>query len=290
MARQGLGNFRFIQRRKADKTMTLTKLHGGFLMTRRLSMQTVGLLLLVLMLIGVGFVFAQDSTYTIEYGDVLDVIAAGFDVDVDCLAESSGIDDPNQIRPGDTLVIRADCPPYTGLAFVASPREEARADAELGQGGGSSSASGDVTYTVRSGDVLDLIAAAYDVDVTCLALANGLPDPNRINKGDELTISPDCPPYSGEAFVPNPRTGARADAELGQGGGGSGDNEYIVQTGDVLDLIAAAYDVSVACTAEASGLADANHIRPGDVIVIDLSCPAYDGEAVVPNPRGASSG
>ena len=62
-----------------------------------------------LVLLNGGLVAAQDSTtYTIEYGDVLDVIAASYDVSVDCLAESSDIADPNQVRPGDTLVIQCD--------------------------------------------------------------------------------------------------------------------------------------------------------------------------------------
>jgi LysM repeat protein len=248
---------------------------------------------LVLLIASAAIVHAQDSTtYTIKYGDVLDVIAASYDVSVDCLAEASDIADPNQIRPGDTLVISSACPPYDGLAFVPSPRE-----ATEGQGGGGPSLSnGDVSYTVRRGDVLDLIAASFDVSAKCIADESELADPNRINIGDELKISASCPPYDGEAFVPNPRNSAETSTDAGQGGGSTvsagGDNSYVVQTGDVLDLIAASFDVSVQCTAEASGLTDPNRISPGDVIVIDLSCPRYDGDAFVPNPRGgeASSG
>jgi LysM repeat protein len=245
-----------------------------------------------LVLMNGGLVAAQDSTtYTIEYGDVLDVIAAAYDVSVDCLAEASDITDPNQVRPGDTLVISAACPPYEGLAFVPNPRDETE-----GQGGGSVSLSGgDVSYTVRRGDVLDLIAAAFDVSVTCIADESGIADPNRINVGDELTISATCPPYDGEAFVPNPRGGDETEADSGdndQGGGSTvaagGDNTYLVQTGDVLDLIAASFDVSIQCTAEASGLDSPHEIFTGDVIVIDLTCPRYDGDAFVPNPRGGA--
>lgn len=240
-----------------------------------------------LVLLNGGLIAAQDSTtYTIEYGDVLDVIAASFDVSVDCLAETSGIEDPNRIRPGDTLVVSAACPPYDGLAFVPSPREETD-----GQGGGGLSLSGgDVSYTVRRGDVLDLIAATFDVSVACIAEESDLADPNRIHPGDELTISSSCPRYDGDAFVPNPRT--EQTASEGQGGGSTtttpagGDNTYIVQRGDVLDLIAASFDVSVQCIAEASGLTNPHRILVGDVIVIDLTCPRYDGDAFVPNPRG----
>lgn len=250
-------------------------------------------LFLALVLLNGSILAAQDSTtYTIKYGDVLDVIAASYDVSVDCLADSSGITNPNQLRPGDTLVINASCPPYDGLALVANPRTT---DETEGQGGGGNSLSGgDVSYTVRRGDVLDLIAAAFDVSAACIAEKNELADPHYIDVGDELTISSSCPPYDGLAFVPNPRGGDETTTtDAGQGGGSttraSGDNTYVVQTGDVLDLIAAAFDVSVQCTAEASGLTDAGQISPGDVIVIDLNCPRYDGEAFVPNPRGGAA-
>ena len=75
----------------------------------------ISLMLIVLIILGAATVTAQDSTYTVEYGDVLDVIAAGFDVSVACLAEESGIANPNDVRPGQTLIISRSCPPYDGL-------------------------------------------------------------------------------------------------------------------------------------------------------------------------------
>lgn len=227
---------------------------------------------------------AQDVTYTMRYGDVLDLIAASFDVSVDCIVEASDIANPNRLRPGDVLVIRSDCPRYDGQAFVPNPRT-GDAD-EPGQGGGGAPATaranarGDA-YVVQVADVLDLIAASFDVSVSCIAEANELPDPNRIRPGDSLTIPADCPRYDGAAFVPNPR---EVDDEPGQGGGGGG-NVYVVRPGDVLDVIAARYDIDVACLAEASGIANVHRIMPGDEITLDLSCPRYSGDNFVTNPR-----
>jgi LysM repeat protein len=136
--------------------------------------------------------------------------------------------------------------------------------------------SGDV-YVVEVGDVLDLVAAAADVDVDCLAAANNLDNPGRIFPGDQIVIDLTCPPYAGQAFVPEPREDA---GFLGQGGGGT--RQYIIRYGDVLDEIAAANDIDVECMARVSGIENPNRIRPGDVVVIDPTCPPYAGPAPLP--------
>lgn len=243
----------------------------------------LSVILIVCLLLGSGFsVFAQEtgSSYTVQYGDVLDIIASSLDVSVDCIAEASNITNPNRLRPGDTLVIPADCPPYAGVSAVSvSTTSSAQSE---GQGGGS--ASGD-SYIVQRGDLLDSIAARFDVSVTCLAEANQLSNPRRIFPGDSLVIDLSCPLYTGSAPVLNPRN----PEDLGQGGGGAaGDRQYQVQRGDTLDGISARYDVDVACTAEASGITNAARIKIGDTVIIDFSCPRYSGFAVVTNPRDGS--
>lgn len=237
------------------------------------------MMIVCLLLGGALNVAAQEagSSYTVQYGDVLDIIAASLDVSVDCIADASNITNPNRLRPGDTLVIPADCPPYAGVGIVAA---SATPQAE-GQGGGS--ASGD-TYIVQRGDVLDSIAARFDVSVSCLAESNQLRNPRRIFPGDSLVIDLSCPLYSGSAPVLNPRS----PEEVRQGGGGGGGRQYQVQRGDTLDGIAARFDVDVACIAEASGITNAGRISIGDVVVIDLSCPRYSGFAIVTNPRDGS--
>ena len=235
------------------------------------------LIVLMVTLIGISGVTAQDSTYTLQYGDVLDVIAASFDLSVNCLAEASGIDNPNKVRPGDTLIIDRSCPPYDGLIQIAR-EADMDADADSDQGGGSAasnsssssrSSSGD-GYTVVRGDVLDLIAAAFDVDVMCLAEANDLGGRMLIFPGDVLTIDMSCPRYDGEAFVPQPRE----ELALGQGGGGG--SAYIVRVGDYLEKIAARFNVETACLGESNGLTNPGRIFPGDEITIATNCPPFE--------------
>lgn len=245
----------------------------------------IGLTFLSLMIVS-SVMLAQGEEYVVEYGDVLDVIAASFDASVACIAAASDLTDPNDLRPGDTLIIPADCPPYDGL-FIFPEADDAE-EAE-GQGGGSSTttsgqgggSSGD--YVVEYGDVLDVIAQSFNASAACIAAASDLSSPHTLRPGDTLVIPADCPPYDGLFIFPEPED-ADVEAALGQGGGGSTSDQgggtgdsYTVQYGDVLDLIAQEFNVSVVCVAEASGVADINQLRPGDTLVLDADCPPYDG-------------
>lgn len=57
---------------------------------------------------------------------------------------------------------------------------------------------------------------------------------------------------------------------------------HVVVAGDVLDLIALEYDVSLSCVADANSLSDPGTIFPGDVITIPQECPAYNGQSYIP--------
>ena len=210
------------------------------------------LLVIVALIVGVS-VFAQDQapltgtiTYTVQAGDVPDLIAAQYDVDLVCLMTSSNLTIDSMIFPGDTLQISADCPRYQGESPVQATRD-------LHDAAG--------TYTVRRGDTLDDIGKALDVSVVALQVANDLPDGFTLHPNDVLTIPPDAPAYG---IFP-------ALIVLGSGVGGS----YVVQPGDTLDAIGRALDVSVVALQIANGLLNDDSIHPGDVLTIPTDAPAY---------------
>ncbi|HEX2907066.1 MAG TPA: LysM peptidoglycan-binding domain-containing protein, partial [Phototrophicaceae bacterium] len=65
-----------------------------------------------------------DEVYVVQPRDVLDLSAAQFDKQADCIAESNNIaDNPHLLYAGETLVIPGSCPAYDGLAVV--PNREA---------------------------------------------------------------------------------------------------------------------------------------------------------------------
>lgn len=109
---------------------------------------------------------------------------------------------------------------------------------KAGSSSGSStpSVSGD-TYTVKSGDTLSEIAAAWGVTVDDLASYNGIKNPNVINVGQ---------------VIKKP--------------GSASSDTYTVKKGDTLSEIAAMWDVSASDLAAYNGIKDPNIINVGQVI------------------------
>lgn len=68
----------------------------------------------------------------------------------------------------------------------------------------------------------------------------------------------------------------------------SGTSSYTVVRGDTLDGIAAQFDVQTSCLATANDLLKPGELEIGQSLVIDLSCPVYDGLDTVLNPRGSA--
>ncbi len=141
---------------------------------------------------------------------------------------------------------------------------------------------GEVSYTVQVSDTLDSIGAFYDVKVECIAELNELGNINEIFPGDELIISDSCPRYGGFDFVTNPRPDASAAFGLqsapagnGQGGGGTGDQVWVVGIGDTLDTIGQQLDVSVVAVQQANELEPGDFLSVGQEIVIPADAPAY---------------
>lgn len=95
-------------------------------------------------------------------------------------------------------------------------------------------------YTVKSGDTLSGIAAAYGTTWQHLAELNGLSNPNIIYPGQVLAVD----------------------------GGAPEAQTYTVQSGDTLSGIASAYGTSWQRLADINGIADPNLIYPGQVLTI----------------------
>lgn len=249
------------------------------------------LVLIGVLMLGVMAAQAQTSgeTYTVEAYDTLDSIGARFDVQVACLAEANGLTEGGAfIEPGQTLTIDFSCPLYEGYDTVLNPRDPNAAIQEgLGQGGGGGSA--DQIYQVQRGDTLDTIGQSLNVSVVAIREANDIKPGAIIRPGLNLTIPAGAPVYGEFPILTNPANPNSVTNELGQGGGaplGANDQEYVVQRGDTLDGIAAAFDVKMSCLAEGNNLESPDRIFPGQYLVVSLECPRYDGYAPVLNPRG----
>ncbi|GBG97432.1 LysM peptidoglycan-binding domain-containing protein [Lactococcus termiticola] len=107
------------------------------------------------------------------------------------------------------------------------------------------------TYTIKEGDSLTAIAAAYDTTVENLMAINSLSDANSIVVGESITIS------TGASQVATTDTSGQATVAT---------SSYTVQPGDTLTAVAAAYGTTPSAIMAMNGISDANSIMPGQTL------------------------
>lgn len=177
---------------------------------RRALLFSLPVLFLLGVLLTVSFTAeAQNGTnIVVQEGDTLDRIARRLNVSIGCITVANRISNPDLIYAGQVLFIPAVCPPYGGV--FGPPQQNITPIATLSptpfgfdpsqQGGGltaEDAVPGEFIYVVQSGDVLDLIAAALNVDIDCLIDRNLLPRPAEIFPGNTIIIPNNCLPYDG---------------------------------------------------------------------------------------------
>jgi LysM repeat protein len=110
-----------------------------------------------------------------------------------------------------------------------------------------------------------------DVSLISLQKANEVTNSFKLYPGTTLVIPEGAPPYGVYPALENP---ASEDSTLGQGGGG---NVYVVQIADTLDTIAAENNLQIQCLVDVNQLEKPGLIRPGQMLVLDATCPPYEG-------------
>jgi LysM repeat protein len=104
-----------------------------------------------------------------------------------------------------------------------------------------------LSYVVQPGDSLAAIAEKWGTTVEVLADANGIADPNLVAAGVRLRM-----PYGSAPHIEPP----------------SGEEQYIVESGDTLWGIAQRFGTSVEALMKANGLSDAGLLLVGQALVI----------------------
>jgi LysM repeat protein len=117
----------------------------------------------------------------------------------------------------------------------------------LGSSLSSSSPGAAATVTVRAGQDLSALAAAFGTTVPALAAANGISNPDRVLAGTVLTLP----------SAPSSATGAGATA-----------NTVVVARGQTLTAIATRYGVTVSSLVAANGLTNPNRVLAGTRLVV----------------------
>ena len=111
--------------------------------------------------------------------------------------------------------------------------------------------SGPLTYVVEEGDSLASIADQFEVTIDQLIAANNLVDPNNIGVGSQL-------------IIPDPDSELPTETPLPETLVPGSTIEYVVKSGDVLQLIAEQFNSTV------EAIAQANDIDPADVLFVGI--------------------
>ncbi len=176
----------------------------------------------------------QSVFYTVQSGDTLSEIAQMYGTTVQEIASVNNIANPNLIFPGQVLRI------LTNSTVNGSETRGA----------------GSITYTVRRGDTLSQIAAAYGVTVASIIEINNIQNPDLIFPGQKLRITD-----SSNTTLNQPVEQTVSNTNTTR-------FTYIVRRGDNLSQIARLYGVSVQYLVRVNNISNPNLIFPGQRIRI----------------------
>ncbi len=214
-----------------------------------------------IMVIGLLIIFsvlptvAQDNqtTHIVQRGENLYRIALHYGISVDALTKANNITNASRIYAGQTLII----PDYNPAADTVENPTVAGTPTK---------------YTVTYGDTLASIATKFGMTVDQLMKINNLNNPNRILRGQELTvwsITPVDEPAASTpqitvdaAPAPEPVVEAAAPAQPPPS------TTYTVKSGEHLSQIANRFGVSWVDIANANGISNADQIYAGQTLTI----------------------
>ena len=184
-------------------------------------------------------------THTVKVGDTLNKIAATYQTTVANLVKTNGISNPNLIIVGQTLTVGG-----TSSKTATSTSVSTTTNTTTG------------TYTVKSGDTVAKIAAAYGVSVNDIKSWNSLSNVNLILVGQTLSVKGATSTATTQQTTKTTQTAASATTTA------TATDTYTVKSGDTLSKIAAAYGVSVSDIKSWNSLSNVNLIHVGQTLSV----------------------
>lgn len=145
-----------------------------------------------------------------------------------------------------------------------------------------------VVYTVQAGDSVSRLAQRFGSTIDAIVRVNGLSDPGLIYVGQTLVIpirsgTFPVPPTFTPAPIYTPGSGFPTAAPVPPTAPPAGLGTYTVQPGDILSVIAARYNTTVATLAQLNNLVNPNLIYVGQVLRVPQAAPA-PAPAPIPAP------
>lgn len=178
----------------------------------------------------------KDVVHVVTRGETLSKIASSYGTSARLLADANGLTNPNLIRIGQEITVPRDAAKIVQGSNSGEVAKKAVGSATVRSGS---------FHVVKRGDTVESIAAAYGVSASGIRSANGLVG-NTIYTGTRLFLD-------GPGFIAS---------------GSAGSDSYVIKRGDRLGDIASAFGTSVSTLAEMNNLANPNHIRSGQTLVV----------------------
>ncbi len=219
----------------------------------------VSIVVLALLLLSVPIMAqAEQVTHTVEPGDNLYRISLRYGVSMDEIARANNITNQGRILRGQVLVI-----PGLGTVDAGDTVENPLI------------AGTPITHTIQSGESLSIIAQQYNTTVDLILQSNDIANPNRIVRGQELTI------WTTESVNDGAESAIAAEAadEAGFGVAPLSNILYEVQPGEHLSQIARRYGMAWTTLAQINGITDPNRVFAGQTLTI----PALNADGTVAN-------
>ena len=180
------------------------------------------------------------STYTVKSGDTVAKIAAAYGVSVSDIKSWNSLSNVNLILVGQTLSVK-------GATSTATTQQTTKTTQTAANSTTTATATG--TYTVKSGDTLSKIAAAYGVSVSDIKSWNSLSNVNLIHVGQTLSVKGATSTATTQQTT---QTAASATTTATATG------TYTVKSGDTLSKIASQLGTTVANIQSLNNLSNVN--------------------------------
>lgn len=205
-------------------------------------------------------VLAQDDqvTHVVQPGENLYRISLRYGVALDALIQINNIVDQRHIASGQTLII-------PGLSV---PDDSAEVVNPLVAGT-------PVIHIVQPGDSLTIIANQYGTTVEQILLANNIPNPNRIFRGQELSIwTPQTVDQAANEALATAEESlidlavGEVESEVVESALPVTNISYEVQPGEHLAQIAQRYGINWTILAQINGITEPDRLYTGQILTI----------------------
>lgn len=209
------------------------------------------LIILVLLTLLPSTLYAQNPetiTHVVQAGENLYRISLRYGVDMGELARANGITDTSRIFSGQVLIIPGLSTPDSS-DIIENPLI----------------AGTPTIHVVQPGENLTSIARLYDITLDLLMQSNNITNPNRIERGQELTIWTVTSVNEGVASA---EPEANAPDEFIQGAPSTSAISYTVQAGESLSQIARRYGLDWTLLAQMNNIINPDTLYAGQVITI----------------------